>query len=52
MKERALAIQCPAGQAVEIHDYAIEFVNVELGFDRFRADPRYKILLKKIGLAD
>jgi serine/threonine protein kinase/Tfp pilus assembly protein PilF len=41
-----------ADKAVEGHHWGILYVNVYPLVDRWRADPRFKTLLKKIGLAD
>jgi len=41
-----------ADKAVEAHHWGIMFINVFPLLDRWRADPRFKTLLKKIGLAD
>ena len=41
-----------ADKAVEAHEWGILYANVYPRLDRWRADPRFKTLLKKIGLAD
>jgi eukaryotic-like serine/threonine-protein kinase len=41
-----------ADKAVEAHEWGILYANVYPLLDRWRADPRFKTLLKKIGLAD
>ena len=41
-----------AEKAIETYDWGIMYVNVLPLLDRWRADPRFKTLLKKIGLAD